>query len=138
MTNKSSLTTIVTLCVLASLAACSGGGGASAPTAPYLLLSANNGTSGLDLFRSDGTAAGTTLVKDINTKSDANPGKIAVINGVSYFSATDGSNGTELWKLDVNGATMVKDIAPGSASSNPLYLTVIGSTLYFIANDGIN
>ena len=33
---------------------------------------------------------------------------------------------------------MVKDIYSGSSSSSPMYLTAVGSTLYFRANDGTN
>ena len=40
----------------------------------------------------------------------------------------------ERW--NILGTVMVKDINPGSGSSAPQYLTVIGNTLYFQANDG--
>ena len=33
---------------------------------------------------------------------------------------------------------MVKDIYSGSGSGYPSYLTAIGNTLYFTANDGTN
>jgi len=33
---------------------------------------------------------------------------------------------------------MVKDINSGSGWSSPIYLTAVGSTLYFKANDGTN
>jgi ELWxxDGT repeat protein len=71
--NKFGFAMLALSIVITTLAACGGGGGGGTP-APYLLLSANNGITGLELFRSDGTAAGTTLVKDINTNSDSNPG----------------------------------------------------------------
>ena len=35
-------------------------------------------------------------------------------------------------------AEVVKDIQPGSSGSSPAYITAIGSTLYFRANDGTN
>jgi len=31
---------------------------------------------------------------------------------------------------------MVKDIRSGSSSGSPNYLTAVGTTLYFVANDG--
>lgn len=46
-----------------------GGGGTNGSTAPYLLLSASNGTNGIELWKSDGTAAGTVQVIDLNTGS---------------------------------------------------------------------
>ena len=33
---------------------------------------------------------------------------------------------------------LVKDIRPGSSSSYPGYLTAVGNTLYFSADDGVN
>ncbi len=33
---------------------------------------------------------------------------------------------------------LVKDIRPGSSNSNPGYLTAVGNTLYFTANDSVN
>jgi hypothetical protein len=33
---------------------------------------------------------------------------------------------------------LVKDIFPGSSNSYPLYLTALGNTLFFRANDGVN
>ena len=37
-----------------------------------------------------------------------------------------------------HGTVMVKDINSGSGSSYPYYLTAVGNTLYFVANDGTN
>ncbi len=52
------------------LAACGGGapagGGGPIFGNPRLFLIGNNGTSGPELFATDGTFAGTVLVKDIN------------------------------------------------------------------------
>ena len=33
---------------------------------------------------------------------------------------------------------LVKDINPGSVGSSPSYLTAVGNTLFFWANDGVN
>ncbi|MEJ6621819.1 MAG: hyalin, partial [Opitutae bacterium] len=54
-----------------------------------------------------------------------------------YFSAQD-QNGSELWKSDgsESGTVRVKDIYPGSRSSNPQNLANFGGTLYFTADDG--
>ena len=50
---------------------------------------------------------------------------LTVMNDIVYFRATDGVNGLELWRSDGTGAGtyMVKDIATGSGSGNPRYLT---------------
>ena len=110
-----------------------------------LFMAANDGTNGFELWKSDGTASGTMMVKDINTGSDdginsfTGPQMTAVGNTL-YFEADDGTNGYELWKSDgtASGTVMVKDINNGSGGSYPSSLTAIGTTLYFSADDGTN
>ena len=112
-----------------------------------LFMAANDGTNGFELWKSDGTASGTMMVKDINTGSgdgidfDSITGPSMTAAGTTlYFAANDGTNGSELWKSDgtASGTVMVKDINSGSSSSSPYHLTAIGNTLYFRANDGTN
>ncbi len=107
-----------------------------------LFFVGNDGRAGEELWKSDGTADGTVMVKDINLGSGyANPGNFAAVGNTLYFSADDGTNGKELWKSDgtADGTVMVKDIRPGSgSSSNPTSLTAVGNTLYFRAKDGTN
>jgi ELWxxDGT repeat protein len=109
-----------------------------------IIFQANDGVNGTELWKSDGTSGGTNLVKNVNTGAvSADPGTAGTIvnmNGTLYFSATDGVNGTELWKSDgtESGTSMVKDIYSGSSSSNPNWLTNMNGTLYFSANDGTN
>jgi ELWxxDGT repeat protein len=115
-----------------------------------LLFTANDG-SGEALWKSDGTASGTTELKEINpglagsfssnypynagNNSYADP---VVVGGVVYYSADDGTDGQELWKSDgtPGDTVMVKDIDPGPASSSPQSLTDVDGTLYFVAHDG--
>lgn len=98
---------------------------------------------GIELWTSDGTSAGTTLLKDINPALNASsaPGNFTLFNSQIFFTATD-SRGTELWKTDGTtvGTLFVKDVnltAPG-ASGSPRYLYVWNNKLFFTANDGIN
>src|SRR5262249_13602088 len=74
------------------------------------------------LWRSDGTAAGTQLVKDIRPgiAGSAITG-ITNVGGTLFFSANDGTHGTELWKSDGTalGTSIVKDILPGPQGSDP-------------------
>jgi ELWxxDGT repeat protein len=68
------------------------------------------------------------------------PGNLANVNGTLFFTADDGTHGTELWKSDGSTATMVADInqTVAGASSSPTYLTNVNGTLFFVANDGIH
>ena len=66
-----------------------------------VFFQANDGSSGKELWQSDGTLAGTVLVSDINPgATDSSPYYLANINGTLYFSANDGSGGTEPWLAD--------------------------------------
>ena len=62
---------------------------------------ADNGINGFELWKSDGTASGTMMVKDIYSGSDYNPPyDLTVVGNTLFFSADDGTNGRELWKSD--------------------------------------
>ncbi len=114
---------------------------------PLLLFAASNGTTagvgqGTELWITDGTAVGTTLVADINPlTASSSPSNFAVLNGYAYFSANNGSVGTELWRSDGTtvGTTLFLDInvTLPTASSSPLGLASIGSNIWFRANDGV-
>src|SRR5205823_2224551 len=97
------------------------------------------GGHGSELWRSDGTTAGTVLVKDINPGGSSYPSLLTPVNGTLFFRASDGIHGYELWKSDgtTAGTVMLKDINPGSASSYPRGLTNVNGTLYFDATGAI-
>ena len=65
-----------------------------------LYFSAYDTTFGRELWKSDGTASGTMMVKDINSVGSSSPGPFTAVGNTLYFQATDGTNGTELWKSD--------------------------------------
>ncbi|MBX7203678.1 MAG: T9SS type A sorting domain-containing protein [Bacteroidia bacterium] len=103
-----------------------------------------------ELWVTDGTDAGTQLVKLIVTGSDTPYGieKMTDSNGVIYFFAADGQygntkKGVELWRSDGTdaGTYMVKDINPGmgSSKSSDVYANVMiayNGNIYFNATDG--
>ena len=106
-----------------------------------ILSSPNNGENEYELWKSDGTADNTLVVKDIFSGiGSGNPSSFTNVNGIIYFRATDGLNGIELWKSDgtSEGTLMVKDINPGSGSGSPALLTDINGILYFRAYDGVS
>ena len=85
------------------------------------------------LWKSDGTAAGTVLVKAVSVYG---PG-LTNVNGLVYLAADDGVHGDELWQSEGTavGTTMVQDINPGGAGSTPSSLTAMNNKLYFVATD---
>lgn len=93
------------------------------------------GTGGTEIWVTDGTEAGTYMLKDIHPSGSSFPSNFIVFNGELYFTANDGANGRELWKTNgsVIGTVLVKDIYSGSETSNPSNLTLFNNALYFRA-----
>lgn len=110
------------------------GTGASARL--YFLL------NGSQLWRTDGTALGTELVRNFRSaNASASPSSLAVANTQAFFAADDGVNGRELWITNGTsaGTSLVKDIAGGTAGSAPESLTFSGGKMFFSADpDGSN
>ena len=87
-----------------------------------LYFVANDGTNGEELWKSDGTASGTMMVKDISSgSSQSNIYGFTAVGSTLYFRADDGTNGAELWKTDgtASGTVMVKDITAEAAAAIP-------------------
>ena len=83
---------------------------------------ANDGTHGYELWKTDGTTNGTTIIKEICIGiAGSDPRYGVVFNQKLYFRARDQLHGTELWQTDgtANGTTLVKDIRPGVVGSGP-------------------
>ena len=105
-----------------------------------LYFVADDGTNGKELWKSDGTASGTVMVKDIHPSGPTYPMYLTALGNTLYFRANDGTHDYELWKSDgtASGTVMVKDINPSGASLSSENLRAIGNTLFFSANDGTN
>lgn len=82
-----------------------------------LYFSADDGITGGQLWKSDGTAAGTKRVTDISHFDLTD--WMTSIGRTLFFVANDGSSGYELWKSDgtAAGTERVKDINPGRGGS---------------------
>ncbi len=108
-----------------------------------LLFVANDGTTGEELWSTDGTEAGTVLLADINPGiNNSGIQFFASLNGQVLFKANDGVNGYELWVTNGTsaGTMLLKDIQPGSANglqSFEIAYTVFQNKLIFTANDGV-
>ena len=114
-----------------------------------LYFVARNDANGNELWKSDGTQEGTVLLKDINPGiGSITVDNMIVLNNVLYFTLSlfGGDNpGTQLWKSDSAGTVLVKEIGGGTLEPagffialEEKYLTSVGNTLYFSANDGFS
>jgi ELWxxDGT repeat protein len=92
--------------------------------------------AGNELWRFGANAS--TLVRDLNPNGDADPREFSLLGNFTYFVATDGPTGDELWRSDgtAAGTSRVADLKPGTAGSAPSYLTVFAGKLWFAADDG--
>jgi len=106
-----------------------------------VLFAAEDPALGLELFRTDGTAAGTWMVSDIVAGAGSSvPDDFSVQDGVLYFSAWTPADGRELWRSDGTfaGTWRLTEIAPGPFSSSPSKITRAGNRLFFLANDSVH
>jgi ELWxxDGT repeat protein len=95
--------------------------------------------TGYELWVSDGTTEGTTMVRDIYPGPRGSiPSGLAYINDTLVFAADDGVNGHELWINDgsPSGTRLVADLAPGRRAASPQMFAQAGSLVFFSADDG--
>jgi ELWxxDGT repeat protein len=65
-----------------------------------LFFTADNGVNGEELWKSDGTEAGTILVGDIRPgSSSSDPRNLTAVGSTLFFQADNGVNGRELWAV---------------------------------------
>lgn len=114
---------------------------------PLLLFFASEDATGRELWASDGTAEGTTLVRDIRPGSASGISeerwgieqsfitRLAPLGDRAVFAADDGLHGEELWVTDgtESGTQLLADLYPGTYPSSPRELTRVGNWVYFVA-----
>lgn len=97
------------------------------------------GIGGSQFFSTDGTPSGTHTLFSVG--SGGYPaGIIPVLNNRMVIFSYDNVNGYEPRLTDgtAGGTTLLKDIAPGEAGSDPSVFTTIGDKVFFLANDGVH
>jgi ELWxxDGT repeat protein len=110
------------------------------------IISASPFTTRFEIWKSNGTAAGTSLVKALADVvgftnsyqfcSDPNGIYNFCLDGTTnqlFFAGYDAVNGNELWVTDgtAAGTTIVKDIKPGTGGSLPWGFMKIGNEVFF-------
>ena len=108
---------------------------------------ANDGINGDELWKSDGTSGGTTLLKNINATAGSSAKCFHSVGNSLFFIANDGVNGEELWKTDGTsaGTKLVKDITPGSTKTEfkipfleeNTFVDLNGKLYFIVANVGL-
>lgn len=104
-----------------------------------VLLAGDDGVRGVELWRSDGSLAGTQLVADLHGRSwtasswpqwfsELAPGRVV-------FRAYEPVHGHELWSSDgtPSGTALLADLEPGADSSNPMYCAALDGVVLFAA-----
>jgi ELWxxDGT repeat protein len=110
-----------------------------------LLFAADDGLTGRELWATDGTAAGTRQVRNVNLQDadeggyvqpGSEPDSLVRLDGVVLFAADDGVSGRELWVTDGTeaGTRRLRDLRPGTEGSVPHDLVEHGGLVYFFAS----
>ena len=96
-----------------------------------LFFSASTAGLGRELWVSDGTEAGTDLVKAIQPGPGSNPSLLTVHANRLWFFADDGEHGRELWVSDGTrgGTAFAVDVEPGEGSFAPFLLISLSDRL---------
>ena len=98
-----------------------------------------NSSSTTELYISDGTQAGTYLLKDIKPGiAGSDPTYFMFFQNKMYFTAEDGTSGRELWVTDGTsaGTMLFKDLNPGLGDGiNELSAGIYNNRMYFKGNN---
>ena len=100
------------------------------------LFTADTSDYGRELWKTDGTSAGTVLLKDIYSgQTGSNPGEFSKAGDHVYFVADDGSSIKQIWKSDGSTAGTVR-VTNFTTGGHPHYLTAFGENVFFKRDDG--
>jgi ELWxxDGT repeat protein/cysteine-rich repeat protein len=109
------------------------------PFAGKVFFTAGDAEHGVELFASDGTPAGTTLVQDMAPgPTSSAPAQLTAAGGRLYLNADTPGLGREPWRSDGTavGTALLADLRAGPAGSEPQRFVDVGGRTFFVANDG--
>jgi len=101
-----------------------------------LFFRGQDSAHGLELWRSDGSTAGTILLKEFRTGSaGSNPRDFAVLGGEVYFVASTLTDGLEVFKTDgtADGSVLAISLAPAANSFSSEKLITLNNKIIFSA-----
>lgn len=101
-----------------------------------IYFSASDAQDRSQVWRTDGTITGTTMVKDIYPELSSALINFISLQGNLYFTVYGGTNGNELWKSDGTnvGTVKIKTLFGGNFEN---HCTTLNGALYFLESDGL-
>jgi ELWxxDGT repeat protein len=111
----------------------------------YVYFAANDDVHGTELWRTDGTAGGTTLVRDFNVgnaSSHSNPRALTVVGNRMFVTVTDTLSQLSVYTIDPGGTPQATTVAagafPDSPTSGGTLLGSVGGKALLGHYDGVN
>jgi len=105
------------------------------------LLYGSHATLGVELWISDGTAAGTKVLGDLLPPAplSAAPSRVVRLGAISYLSMPDSSTTQALWRTDYSlaGSSIVIGGLAGDKDAGLMPL-VVADKIYFVGDDGVH
>lgn len=104
-----------------------------------LFFAGPGGGAGHELWTSDGTSAGTRMVRDLHPGLfDSLPQELTGLGEFVYFRAQAPGHGEQVWRSDgtAEGTIRLTGILPELGGAEPRSLTPLDGTLHFLARSG--
>lgn len=98
------------------------------------IFTANNGVNGIELWQTDGTNAGTSLISDFNLgATGSNPFQLTLLNNLLIYGCILNGIGFEVCSYD--GTTInIFDVNQGAPSSQSIFKVIINNKLLLVPN----
>jgi ELWxxDGT repeat protein len=116
------------------------------PAGDIVFFAATTRETGTELWKTDGTTEGTTMVSDLclgpasSLSYDPQKSNFISFNNSLIFTPFDSIYGYELWISDGSeqGTHLISDINPGTANSSVISPLTVNNIMFFGTDDGIH